>query len=368
MNICIDAREFVKDKKTGISRYLENLLLPLKNKSEHEFTLLGRDPSFLPDSLKNSRIKYINIPNAPTLITDQYLLPKLARKNNADIFFSPYYKVPLCGNFKRIITVHDIMFLKLKSFGFKHCLTGIQLRLATGKADIILTDSEFSKNDLCEYLPNISNKIKVVYPAISPAWNNPSDRTQSTEIRNKYSDGQPFLLYVGNFKPHKNVNLLIDAFLDYTSRVKNNHRLLLAGGDTVNFNRINEYINAKDKNNVIKTYPYVSEDELKALYSAADWFISVSKYEGFGYPLLEAMVSGCPVIYYPCTSIPEVTENIPVQIEELTMKATANAISKAFDTSTDERFKLIQQGRQKAEKFSRSESSEMFQTIIKSMM
>lgn len=367
-NICIDAREFIENRKTGIARYLENMLLSFKNESKFDFTLLLKNSSALPKSLKNSKFKCINIPQAPTLITDQYLLPKLAETNNADIFFSPYYKVPLCGNFKRIITVHDIMFLKLKSFSFKRFLAEIQLKLTTGKADIILTDSEFSKNDLAERLPAISNKIKVVYPTINPEWSKPFDETQTHEIRNKYSAGLPFLLYVGNFKPHKNIELLIKSFIKAkeTGSINNKH-LLLAGGDPMNMTRIKTLIHSTGMEKLIQIHPYIPDTELKTLYAAAEWFISTSKYEGFGYPILEAMTCGCPVIYYPCTSIPEITGNMPVLIDQLTINDIANSISKAFTISTDERYHFIKQGRQKAKRFLRNGSARIFRTIIESM-
>ncbi len=367
-NICIDAREFIKGRKTGIARYLENMLLSFNDESKFDFTLLVKNSSVLPESLENSKFKYINIPQAPTLITDQYLLPKLAETNNADIFFSPYYKVPLCGNFKRIITVHDIMFLKLKSFGLKRFLTGIQLRLAAGKTDVILADSEFSRNDLCEYLPTVSSKIKVVYPTINPEWSKPFDETQTNETRNKYSTGLPFLLYVGNFKPHKNIELLIKSFIKAKETgFINNKYLLLVGGDPINMARIKTLIHSTSMRECIRIHPSVPDADLKALYAAAEWFISTSEYEGFGYPLLEAMTCGCPIIYYPCASIPEITGNMPVLINRLIINDIADSISKAFAVSVEERCNLIKQGRQKAEGFLCNESARAFRTIIESM-
>lgn len=367
MKICIDAREFVKNRVTGITRYLENLIVPLISEKDISLVLFVNDRNFVPQALRDA-VKCVKLPSTPTFAIDQIVLPKLTAKENANIFFSPYYKVPLYGNFKRIITVHDIMFLKLKSFGLKRFLTGIQLRLAAGKADVILADSEFSRNDLCEYLPTVSSKIKVVYPTINPEWSKPFDETQTHETRNKYSAGLPFLLYVGNFKPHKNIELLIKSFIKAkeTGSINNKH-LLLVGGDPVNMARIKTLIHSTSMKECIRIHPSVPDADLKALYAAAEWFISTSEYEGFGYPLLEAMTCGCPIIYYPCTSIPEITGNMPVLINRLTINDIADAISKAFAVNPDERYHLIKQGRQKAEGFLCHESTRAFRTIIESM-
>ena len=105
MRICIDAREFVSGRQTGISRYLEGLLTGLGDRADIELKLFVNSLDSVPPSLRKQRIALVALPHLPTQIVDQIILPRLAQNSNADVFFSPYYKIPLTGRFKRVITV-----------------------------------------------------------------------------------------------------------------------------------------------------------------------------------------------------------------------------------------------------------------------
>ena len=113
MRICVDAREFVRKGNTGIGRYLENLLQPLADRSDLELILFSHDPSLAEQKVHGKSVRHRKLGACPTQVVDQVILPALAEKERADIFFSPYYKTPLRGKFKKVITVHDVMFLRL---------------------------------------------------------------------------------------------------------------------------------------------------------------------------------------------------------------------------------------------------------------
>lgn len=351
MNVCIDAREFVTDRKTGIARYLENLLVPLVSQSEISITLFVNDPSTVPHALQG--LNLLPIPKAPTIIADQFILPRMASRNKADIFFSPYYKLPLSGSFKRIMTVHDIMFLRLKRSKAK-LLRSLQLTLATKKADVILVDSEYTKKDLTDYLPDIARKIQVLYPSLESAWLTTPDAQSIDRTKNKYGIHMPFFLYVGNFKSHKNVDLLIRAFK--ASGVRD-RQLILAGGDSTNYDSIAALIRELNVGGNITICRDIPDPDLKALYCSAEWFITASEYEGFGYPILEAMSCGCPVICHPCTSIPEVTGGNAINITHLSIQSISEAIRSAISTDNNDRCTMIDNARQQAQKFVGNDSS-----------
>ncbi|OGV67424.1 MAG: hypothetical protein A2283_10840 [Lentisphaerae bacterium RIFOXYA12_FULL_48_11] len=353
MKICIDAREFVKNRKTGISRYLETFLPAVLEHPGFETILLVTDPESLPAVIAKYKPQCITLPKIPVLLTDQAVIPRIAEKARVDTFFSPYYKVPLSGSYRRIITVHDIMFLRLPGTNvLRKFLAGIQFRLAAGKTDVILVDSEFTKKDIIACMPGTAKKISILYPTLGKEWLDNIYNKQADEVANRHTSGKPYFLYAGNFKPHKNVHLLVEAFLKLDSEtLLGTHCLILAGGDDVNTPTIRELAGPAVRNGTIRILRDVDDNELKALYAGARWFISASQYEGFGYPMLEAMISGCPVICTNLTSIPEVTGNTNIPIIRPELPEIVGAIKKALETTDSQRKELIEKGMSTAQEF-----------------
>lgn len=369
MKIGVDAREFVEKGKTGIRRYLENLLAPLIRKADFNLVMFVNRMDFIPENLRAPTVKMVVLPVLPTLLVDQVVLPHLARQENIDIFFSPYYKIPLSGRFKRIITVHDIMFLRQEGLNrFMRFLVTRQLRASTKKADVILVDSDFTGKDLIDFMPNLQGKIRRLYPDLGSEWLKPIEPANIIRIQKTYADGKSFLLYVGNFKPHKNVDLLVRAFAQLVKEGHaNDRRLLLVGGDIRNRHRIEKLIFNYGMETRIMIHADVSDAALRLLYAATDWFVTASGYEGFGYPLLEAMASGCPVICYPCTSFPEVVGSAALKILDLTVEHISNALFQALTMHKDSRLKLAQQGKEQALRFQTGRAAEHLYEIFSAL-
>ena len=290
----------------------------------------------------------------------------LAQTEGADIFFSPYYKIPLWGKFKKVITVHDVMFLRLPGGNpLKKKLAGVQLRWAARKADLILADSEFTRKDLREMLPQAGSKISVLYPNVEAGWAQPVDEKSITAVRQRYAGDGPFLLYVGNFKPHKNVDLLVRTFQKLAEQDKvGPHKLLLVGGDPANLRRIESLIPVGERKGLVRIYPDVPDADLKALYSAAAWFVTLSGYEGFGYPVLEAMACGCPVSCHPCTSIPEIAGQAFVPVAALTMDSAFKAICNALQMSRMDQIQRSDHGKRQAARFLTAAASDLFTNLL----
>jgi glycosyltransferase involved in cell wall biosynthesis len=377
MKICIDAREFVSGRQTGIGRYLEGLLTGLSDRPDIELTLFVNSLDSVPPSLCKPSVTLIALPRAPTLMVDQIILPRLAQNSKADVFFSPYYKVPLTGQFKRVITVHDIMFLRLPAphgvgqaglpglSRLKRLLVAIQLRLAARRADMILVDSRFTGDDLAAFTASAVSKTRVLYPTLDSVWLTPVSASIAEQIRARFADRRPFFLYVGNFRPHKNVDLLVEAFLKLESEGKAQDRcLLLVGGDDENAPRIERQIAVSGRKLSIRIHRNISDADLRALYAAAEWFVTASKYEGFGYPVLEAMAGGCPVICHPCTSLPEITGDAALPITALNPSAIANVLERAISMSTSERESYVTKGKTKAAEFCSDNSSKAFLELL----
>lgn len=369
MLIGIDAREFAAKGKTGISRYLENLLAPLVRGAGMDFVLFVERIDFIPDNLRTPSVKIVVLPALPTMVVDQVVLPCLARREKVDVFFSPYYKIPLSGAFKRIITVHDISFLRQEGLDrFSRLIVTRRLQASTRKADIILVDSDFTGKDLVDFKPSLKCKIHRLYPDLSADWLKPIDPANISKIQKTYADDKPFFLYVGNFNPHKNVDLLVKAFARLVQeRQVSDRRLLLVGGDAMNLIRIMKLIHKHGMADHIVIHQNVGDFDLRGLYATADWFITASGYEGFGYPPLEAMAAGCPVICCPCTSFPEVVNGAALAISGLTVEGIMHALLRALSMQPAAKLDLVERGQKQAKQFLPGTAAGNFSRILSSL-
>jgi len=295
MRIGIDGRE-IRHYLTGLGRVVLDLLRYSENYSEFEFFLFGNqytDFSKIPRNVKTYMIEE-NI----TFLWDQIVLNNLIKEHKIDLFFSPYYKVPLMCKIPMIMSVHDITYLivepykkRLKNkFFIKNFI-----KIASKKVKNIVTCSNYTKNDLINLLKIKEEKIVVVYDSISERFS-PRSEKEICEFKKKYNINKKYILYVGNSNPHKNLSRLITAYNNLPEKIKEEYFLVLAGVGK-------KFLIKDDK---ILAIPFVSEDDLPALYSGATIFVFPSLYEGFGLPPAEAMACGCPVVSSNVSSMPEV--------------------------------------------------------------
>ena len=363
--IGIDAREFIGGHRlTGIGRYLDNLVRPLLTDTSIELIAFSHNSAHLPAAWQG--IQVVRLPALPRLLVDQVALPRLAIQHGVDVFFSPYYKIPFTGRFHRLITVHDVMFLRLPEFpAWKRLLASLQLRMACARADRILVDSAFTGDDLGGLVPRQRHKMTVLYPGLEAAWTIPVDETETAGVRARYADGHPYLLYVGNFKPHKNVNLLVEAFASLCSKGSaQDHVLVLAGGDPLHRPAIEKQIGQLACRDKIRIHADLPDADLRRLYAGARWTVTLSAYEGFGYPLVEAMACGCPVVYHPCTSLTElVQEGGALGVPDLLQQTVGSVLTKAIRMAQPQREALIAIGRRSVTRFMDGSSARQFAAL-----
>ena len=329
--LCLDARMY---RHSGIGVYLLQLISRLKNDSNIDLILLVPQlniPEF-------RGIRQIKFNAAIYTLKEQWLFPFLIPR--CDIFWSPHYNVPLMPvkASERRVTIHDIYHLRFAhtlSF-FQRWYARILMKAAVSLSDKIFTVSVFSKKEILDYfdveekiqvIPNVveTEKFSRLYPAESVK-----------DVLTKYKIKTPYILFVGNIKPHKNVITLIQAFECIMNEIMS-FTLVIVGqkeGFITGDNEVGQYIQTHpDLLGRICFTDQVLHDELPMLYQQADLFVFPSLYEGFGYPPLEALAAGTNVLCSNAGPMPEVCGDRVTYFNPTDVQALASLMVKALSAA-----------------------------------
>lgn len=295
MRIGIDVRKIAD---YGIGTHIRNVVLPAASLARnHEFTLYY-DPSNTVEA--NSYFRWVPENSAKYSVWEHFSLARKAKMDGVELFHSPHYTLPLMVNCPSVVTVHDMIHLKFPEYfpAWKVQAAKYVMKQAAHKARKIIAVSETTREDLLEWFPGIAEKIKMIYNRLSQEW------FQAPPQINLQDLGIPadFLLYVGNFKRHKGIDTLIDSY----SRRPDLPPLVLVGQGHQMDHELSTRILATPN---VRLLGFAEGKFLRKLYSQAILFVFPSLYEGFGYPPLEAMASGCCVLSSDAPAMKEVLGN-----------------------------------------------------------
>jgi len=351
MKIAIDISQ-IAHQGTGVAKYTKGLIEALlkydkKNKYLFFFSSLRQKLDKNIDSKIKERhsLKKFFLP--PTIL--EFLWNRLHIfpidnfvGENDLVLTSDWTESP--SKSKKITVIHDLVFLKFPETLNNKIIAVQKRRLAWVKKEsaLIITDSFATKNDVIELLKIPEDKIKVIYPAVEII--NPAD-TEIKKTLKKYQIKKPFILTVGKIEPRKNLKRLINAF----KKTKLNDAHLIIVGPK-GWNSSNFQLPTSNFQN-IKFLGFIPDKDLYSLYSSALFFIYPSIYEGFGYPVVEAMKIGCPVATSNTSSLKEIAENVALLFNPYDEGSIAESIIKLYQ-NINLRKKLRQRGVKKAEQFS----------------
>lgn len=317
----------------GIGMYTRCLLkriLSIDKDNEYVFFAFGNWP--LSDILSQKEFRDVKIVklNPPVRQSSwffaQAFLPQAMRKEKLDIFYSPGYVLPVFAKHKKIITIHDLIYSQVyrKSSSILKKIYFYLKNESLKRSDRIITVSNYSKKKIVELLGIGEERIKVIYLAAESIYRPLNDAGMFSGLRKKYGIDRDFMLFVGALDFHKNIESMIKALARMESR---DIGLVLAG---VNYRRMHQD-NMKIIHNLVEKLKlkgrvyilgYIPQEDLLGLYNLAKIVVSVSSYEGFGLPILEAMACGKPVIAAKNTSMKEIVGSCgclvgPYDIDEI---------------------------------------------------
>ncbi|MVM39564.1 glycosyltransferase [Spirosoma sp. HMF3257] len=368
-HICIDARMI---NNSGIGVYIRYFINSLLADARMRVTILGRKVE-LDAYFDLHTFNHIEADFPIYSITEQLKLPRLIPV--CDVFWSPHYNVPILPFRARkfLVTIPDVFHL-----AFYNTLSlpqkiyaKVVMNAAVRKADRILTISNYSKNEIIQFTSVHPDKIDVIYLGLDRDLFHSINAIEEYErVRTKYNTPQKYILFVGNVKPNKNLKTLVSAFRLLLDKLPE-YQLLIVGKKEGFINSDDELfsqvIEDPELNNRVAFTGYVDLADLPILYSMASLFAFPSLYEGFGFPPLEAMACGCPVVASDRASIPEICGEAALYIDPAYPQQLADAI---YQVISNEPLKesLVKKGYEQVEHYDWTVAGRSFIRQINSLI
>ncbi len=259
----------------------------------------------------SANVKELIIPKGNFLGAAAYRLfmqiPRIVSKKNMDIVLEPRHFGPfnLPKRIKRVTFIHDLSPLHHPEWHqfVSRTLQRIMLPSILRKSDYVLTNSNYTRDDIVKHFPITKNKITTTLLA-KESFFKPSTNSQSLE---ELGITQPYLLHVGTIEPRKNLSLLVNAFNTIKHNFPSPLQLVFVGKKGWKSSSFFEKLDRSPFQSAIKIVGYIARETLIDLYSNAEAFVYPSLFEGFGLPLVEAMACGCPIISSNAACLPEIT-------------------------------------------------------------
>ena len=361
MRIGIDARTLL-GPRTGIGRYSYNVVPNLLAIDPHNKYVLFVDRkstlSFPSSSYDKRIVGPLNFSRASmrkvfSPLWTNFFLPRALKREGIDLLFCPNFVSPLKKVCKTIVVIHDLAAIlypglhdKIYSFYLRNMLS-----VTCRKIDRIITVSEASKRDVIRLFKVPENRIKVISLAVEDIFKPVDDPDMIKRIARKYGLVKNFILYVGTLERRKNVTGLIKAYGKLRKNKLISRQLAVVGKKGWQYPDIAKAIRDSGFERDILLAGYVPDEDLVYIYNAADLFVYPSLYEGFGFPPLEAMACGTPVITSHVTALPEVVGDAAILVDPEDIDGLAEAMHDVLSQNSL-RLKLIEKGLERVKHFS----------------
>ena len=367
---------FVLQTNTGITRYVLGLIRALASfDSTNEYSLLWPPNAPFPDLLpRNFHVIPLIIAGGggeghplSRIVRETGFLRRVRRKFAFDVFHSPHSYLPFFVPTPTVLTLADLRVLRHpETFSrtrglFLSRIIPYSLRRAT----IVAAMSQTTRAEVFALVKGVKeNRVRVAYPGVDDRWFLPVDKLAVDALTQRLGLHSPFVLAVGTQEPHKNLPRLIEAFAQ-TRLLENPERQICLVGSTFSTGAsddVSQAISRVGVEGVTVTPGVLSDDELRGLYSRASLLAFPSLYEGFGYPPLEAMAVGTPVVTARASCLPEIVGDAAELVNPLAAGDIANGLLRVL-TDDSRRSDLVGKGTRRVRRYTwQNHAGEMVQS------
>lgn len=353
MRIAIDARKL---NDFGIGTYIRNLIRHLPRIDPAiEYFLLCRpeDEGGISSLSPESRAILVGAPNYS--VSEHVSIPAKLRHLGVDLYHTPHYVLPFFTPCPSVVTIHDVIHLLFPQYLPSRMAVHyarFMIRRALEKATVVLTVSASSKRDLLTFFDVNPDKIRVIPNGIPVSITESLAPEQLEKIKERFLISGRTVLFVGNIKPHKNLERLIAAFAKVLEQPQYEDLTLIVVGDEISkYPSLRRAVERHQVRRSVRFFGFVPELTLVALYRLADVFVFPSLYEGFGLPPLEAMANGTPVVTSNISSLPEVVGDAALTVDPYNIDEIAQAIRDVLE-DPELRARLVDSGHVRAGHYS----------------
>jgi glycosyltransferase involved in cell wall biosynthesis len=368
MRVAFDARS-LGGNHTGVGTYAANLIGALLDADARFSPVLISTE--IPESISwagNERVRTRTRPNARwnNFLWSNVSLRAAIGQSQIDLFHAPGYTKPLGLGVPSIVTLHDVSYAAAKqwypySSGF---LRQIWYRKSAISADAILTVSEFSRREIIRVYPVRPDHVYSIYPGVDHRRFFPNRGSEGiSELASRYGVQQGFLLFVGDIHARRNIGRIIEALHEVkrSNAAASDLELVVIG-------RVLESTGA-EKHQDVRYLGYIPDSDLPLFYNAARMLVYPSFYEGFGFPIVEAMACGCPVVVSRGTACEEVAGDAGLKVDPASVQSIMKAITTLIENH-DLSAKCVESGLARAGQFqwrrTAEQTLEVYGEVIKS--
>lgn len=339
---------FLVAQRTGVQRSAYRLFRSIIEKGEqYNFILFTGDSEIFAPEWQRPNVQIVTSPLSQRTVMrnhfwEQIELPRLAQRFGVDLLHSPANLAPIAFRGKSIVNIHDLCFLVQPawfSFSFRMIYRWLVPQIARNSS-IVVTNSNYSKNDILKFLKLSVDRIRLTYWSVDPIF---------FEFNKPYAERDDRIIFVGSLEPRKNLRGLLKAFALFKQRhPESKTRLTVVGCENPLFADIG--IKRQEVGDDVDFRGYISDKELAELFGSVRALVYPSFYEGFGFPPLEAMAAGTPVVTSRTSSLPEVVGDAALLVDPYSPQDIADKIAEALKPEVART--LIERGSKQVRKFS----------------
>jgi glycosyltransferase involved in cell wall biosynthesis len=365
LRIGVDIRPFY-EPLTGIGWYLYHLLHEIAKRDDVELFLFGDarvtdlGPRLHADVPPGAHLCWFDlrghgrISRAQRAITAAAYVMWMALLD-CDVMFAPNYFLPrLLGAVarRRVITIHDLTYKRFPDLLQKETLHNLEAHMMReiARADAIICVSESTRADLLRFYEVDPHRVSTIHSGIAPS----ALGTRHAALPDRY------ILFVSTIEPRKNLSVLLDAFENLKKSKRYDGALVVVGRVGWKSEALVPRLRARDVHHL----DYLDPEALASVYRNAELFVFPSIYEGFGFPLLEAMVHGVPAIAAESSSLPEIAGDAAIYFDPCDAAQLEAAIEHVVENH-EVRHALIERGRERVAKFRWDEAAEQTLQVLR---